>query len=202
MRCFATRDEGALAFPFGVDQGAGSQASSIGQTATAATEESKNDLDRLGALKSLLANNQALVANMWRRIETLEKDNTRLEAALGELSLKESGAARSPGVGETDRPVGRAVEQLRRIESYLHGTLAQTLWALQVRAARLKEQAETAGVADRLQTDRVLEMTHEAYDEIRTLLVGLRGEDRGDEASMPNESQKKAFREKRRKGRA
>jgi len=141
---------------------------SSAQRAVATAEPSSN----LATLKTLISNHRVLLANMRRGNEALENDNARMER---ELAGQSQGAAVEPGARgahETATPIGSTQEKLRWIENYLHGTLAQTLWALDVRAARLEEQV---AVADRREARRVLEMTHAAYDQVRSLMAELHG---------------------------
>jgi len=109
---------------------------------------------------------------MRRVNEALENDNARMER---QLAGRPQGDVVQPGArGDREAMVliGSTKEKLRWIENYLHDTLAQTLWALDVRAARLEEQV---AVADRQDARRVLEMTHAAYDQLRSLMAELHG---------------------------
>ena len=141
---------------------------SSAQLAVAMAEPSSN----LATLKTLISNHRVLLANMRRGNEALENDNARMER---ELAGRPQGDVVQPGArGDREAMVliGSTKEKLRWIENYLHDTLAQTLWALDVRAARLEEQV---AVADRQEARRVLEMTHAAYDQLRSLMAELHG---------------------------
>lgn len=140
---------------------------SSAQRAVATAEPSS----KLATLKTLISNHRVLLANMRRGNEALENDNERMER---ELAGQSQGAAvhDARGAHGAAAPISSTLEKLRWIENYLHGTLAQTLWALDVRAARLEEQV---AVADRPEARRVLEMTHAAYDQLRSLMAELHG---------------------------
>jgi hypothetical protein len=149
---------------------------STAQRAAAPADPSSN----LTTLKTLISNHRVLLAAMRRGNAELENDNARMERELSVQAqehlpvqaLEHAEPAGRDDDGETTIPLDNTKEKLRWIENYLHGTLAQTLWALDVRAARLEEQV---AVADRHEARRVLEMTHAAYDQLRSLMAELHG---------------------------
>lgn len=141
---------------------------SSAQMAVTMAEPSSN----LATLKTLISNHRVLLAKMRRGNEALENDNARMERELSGRSRGEVVPPGARGDSEAVVPIGSTKEKLLWIENYLHDTLAQTLWALDVRAARLEEQV---AVADRQEARRVLEMTHAAYDQLRSLMAGLHG---------------------------
>jgi hypothetical protein len=125
----------------------------------------------LPTLKALISNHRTLLANVRRSNQLLENDNTRMER---ELAVQRELVP--PSLANDEDPslaASSAKAKLLWIENYIHGTLAQTLWALNARAAQLEEQVTSA---DHLQqTHRLLQMTHAAYDQLRDLMTWLHG---------------------------
>jgi len=136
---------------------------------------SSGSSSNLATLKALISTHKALLANVRRGNEVLENDNARMARALAGLSRRD--AVQSSADGGEAAPIAHdsgSDDRLRWVENYLQDTLAQTLWALDVRATRLEQEV---AAADRPQAKRVLEMTRAAYDQIRSLLADLRGAD-------------------------
>lgn len=130
----------------------------------------------LATLRTVISNHRVLLAKVRRRNDALRNDNARMEQELAgqarhELVDGDAGRSRDAAV-----PVTGTRQKLRWVDDYLHGTLGPTLWALDVRAARLEEQV---AAADRQEAHRVLELTHAAYDQLRSLMAGLH--DRADD---------------------
>lgn len=145
----------------------GTRPSAAARPAIATSEPASN----LPALKALISNHRTLLANVRRSNELLENDNTRMER---ELAVRRELVPPSVA-GETDASIvaSNAKAKLVWIENYIHGTLAQTLWALNARATQLEEQVTSAD--QQQQTHRLLEMTHAAYDQLRDLMTWLQG---------------------------
>ncbi len=125
----------------------------------------------LPTLRTLISNHRLLLANVRRSNQLLESDNTRMERELAirrEIVPSNSTSDEDPAIAANN-----AQAKLVWIENYIHGTLAQTLWALNARAAQLEEQTIVAD--QRQQTHRLLEMTHAAYDQLRDLMSWLQG---------------------------
>jgi hypothetical protein len=131
----------------------------------------------LPALKALLSRHKLLLAALGRSNRVLENENVRIERELA-AQARDGGPASPPAVPEHDAPTpaASADEKLQWIENYLQSTLAQTLWALDARAARLEEQV---GAVDREQARRLLDMTRTAYEQLCSLMVWLRSDARG-----------------------
>lgn len=125
----------------------------------------------LPTLKALISNHRTLLANVRRSNQLLENDNTRMER---ELAIQRE-LVPPTLAGEEDASIAAssANAKLVWIENYIHGTLAQTLWALNARAEQLEEQVTSANHLQ--QTHRLLEMTHAAYDQLRDLMTWLHG---------------------------
>lgn len=124
----------------------------------------------LSTLRTLISNHKLLLANVRRSNQLLESDNTRMER---ELAIRRE-LVPSTAESENDPAISAesAQAKLEWIENYIHGTLAQTLWALSARAAQLEEQ--TASADRQQQTHRLLQMTHAAYDQLRDLMAWLK----------------------------
>ena len=135
--------------------------------AIATPEPSSN----LPTLKALISNHRTLLANVRRSNDVLEKENTRMEH---ELAVRHEPVPLSAACDEdASIAVSSANAKLVWIENYIHGTLAQTLWALNARAEQLEEQVTSS--AQQQQTHRLLQMTHVAYDQLRDLMTWLQG---------------------------
>ena len=145
-------------------------------SAVALAIESAAPSSNLATLKTVISNHRVLLANVRRRNDALRSDNARMEQELAGRTQDESADGGAGRRREVAIPVTGTQQKLRWIDDYLHGTLAQTLWALDVRAARLEEQV---AAGDRLEARRVLELTHAAYDQLRSLMAGLH--DRADD---------------------
>lgn len=121
------------------------------------------------AIKALISSHKTLLANVRRSNELLAIDNTRMERELGVRPDIEppNGAPRDDAamVARNDRA------KLIWVKNYIHGTLAQTLWALNARAEQFDEQVTSS--AQHQQAHRLLEMTHIAYDQLRDLMGWL-----------------------------
>jgi replicative DNA helicase len=126
----------------------------------------------LPTLKALISNHRTMLVNVRRSNQLLENDNMRLERELAARSRK---IVQSTAAGEQQAPIAtdNANAKLAWIENYIHCTLAQTLWALNARAMQLEEQVTS--VDQQQQTHRLLEMTHDAYDQLRELMDWLHG---------------------------
>lgn len=151
--------------PRGTDPMPGAQSSAAAKAAIAAPDGGSN----LPTLKALISNHRTLLANVRHSNRLLENDNTRMER---ELAVKRGGIP--PGLPrDEDASIGdrNAKARLVWIENYLHGTLAQTLWALNARAVQLEELVTSAD--QQHQTHRLLEMTHAAYDQLRALMARM-----------------------------
>jgi hypothetical protein len=126
----------------------------------------------LPTLRALISNHRLLLANIKRSNQLLDSDNMRMER---ELAIRRDPVPSSAAGDGGDAAVGadNAQAKLEWIGNYIHGTLAQTLWALNARAAQLEEQTT---FADRQQqAKRLLQMTHAAYDQLRDLMMWLQG---------------------------
>jgi hypothetical protein len=143
------------------------RSSAAGKPAIATREPASN----LPTLKALISNHRTLLADVRRSNQLLENDNTRMER---ELAIRREIVPTSAGWDENAAiAVSSANAKLVWIENYIHGTLAQTLWALNARAEQLEEQVTSA---DRQQKNRrLLQMTHTAYDQLRELMTWLKG---------------------------
>jgi len=122
----------------------------------------------LPALKALISNHRALLANVRRRNELLAIDNTRMERELEVQAQMEPTSDTPPqaaAVARDDRV------KLVWVKNYINGTLAQTLWALTARAELFDEQVTSS--AQHQQATRLLEMSHVAYDQLRDLMDWL-----------------------------
>ena len=128
----------------------------------------------LATLKALISGHKTLLADVRSSNAALEVDNARLAEELASLSPIQGERRRNdPGTDQVSAPSERAAgERLRWIENYVLGTLAQTIWALDVRAARLEAEVVAE---DRAGARHLLELSHVAYDQIRSLLAELRG---------------------------
>jgi len=122
----------------------------------------------LPALKALISNHRALLADLRRSNELLAIDNTRMERELGVRPEIEP----PDGAPELDATLAAPDDRAKLvwIRNYLDGTLAQTLWALNARAEQFDEQGASSAPQ---QTRRLLEMTHTAYDQLRDLMSWL-----------------------------
>jgi hypothetical protein len=128
----------------------------------------------LPTLRTVISNHWVLLAKVRRRNDALRNDNARMEQ---ELAGRTQDGTTDNGAGRSHETSNSAAGQkLLWIGDYLRGTLAQTLWALDVRAARLEEQV---AADDRQEARRVLELTHAAYDQLRSLMAELH--DRADD---------------------
>jgi len=126
----------------------------------------------LGTLKELISTHKALLASVRRGNEMLENDNARMAEALADMSHEDAALSIIACHDSTLLPNAPSNEdRLRWITNYLQDTLAQTLWALDVRAARLEQEL---AINDRPKAKQVLDMTHAAYDQIRSLLADIR----------------------------
>ncbi|MET0229708.1 MAG: hypothetical protein ABW186_02110 [Rhodanobacteraceae bacterium] len=123
----------------------------------------------LPALKALISSHKTLLATVRRSNELLAIDNTRMERALG----VRADTAPADGAPREDAAIAARDERAKLVwvRNYIHGTLAQTLWALNARAEQLDEQATSS--AQQQQAHRLLEMTHIAYDQLRDLMSWL-----------------------------
>ena len=122
----------------------------------------------LPALKALISNHRALLANVRRRNELLAIDNTRMERELEVQAHAEPTSDTPPeaaAIARDDRV------KLVWVKNYINGTLAQTLWALTARAELFDEQVTSS--AQHQQATRLLEMSHVAYDQLRDLMDWL-----------------------------
>ena len=122
----------------------------------------------LPALKALISNHRALLANVRRRNELLAIDNTRMERELEVQAQMEPTSDTPPeaaAIARDDRV------KLVWVKNYINGTLAQTLWALTARAELFDEQVTSS--AQHQQATRLLEMSHVAYDQLRDLMDWL-----------------------------
>ena len=122
----------------------------------------------LPALKALISNHRALLANVRRRNELLAIDNTRMERELevqAQLEPTSDTPPQAAAVARDDRV------KLVWVKNYINGTLAQTLWALTARAELFDEQVTSS--AQHQQATRLLEMSHVAYDQLRDLMDWL-----------------------------
>ena len=147
----------------------GNGVASTGDMAFAAlADDQAAPSNRLATLRTVISNHRVLLAKVRRRNDTLRNDNARMERELGGRTQEEadndgSGRSQDRAISATDTQ-----QKLRWINDYLHGTLAQTLWAPYVHAARLEEQV---AAGDREEARRVLELTHAAYDQLRSLMA-------------------------------
>jgi hypothetical protein len=152
----------------GADPMSGAQSSAAVRPAIAEQERASS----LPALKALISNHRTLLANVRRSNQLLENENTRMER---ELAVRRESI---PPAGPRDEDASianrNANAKLVWIENYIHGTLAQTLWALNARAVQLEEQLTSTD--QQHQTHRLLEMTHQAYDQLRGLMARLQGD--------------------------
>lgn len=156
------------AFGDGTDSVSGASWGNAAAKLSLATPEPTSNLP---TLKALISNHRTMLASVRRSNQLLENDNTRLEREL---------AARSPKVvqpvadeQQASIATDNANAKLVWIENYIHSTLAQTVWALNARAMQLEEQVTS--IDQQQQTHRLLEMTHAAYDQLRTLMDLLHG---------------------------
>ena len=145
----------------------GARSSAPVRSAIAPPEQESN----LPTLKALISNHRMLLANIRRSNQLLENDNTRMER---ELAIRRELVPPTAGCDEDQSiAASSAKAKLVWIENYIHGTLAQTLWALNARAAQLEEQVTAAD--QQQQTHRLLQMTRDAYDQLRDLMTWLQG---------------------------
>jgi hypothetical protein len=129
-------------------------------------------MSNLPTLKALISNHRTMLVNVRRSNQLLENDNMRLERELAARSrevVQPTVAREPPASIATDN----CNAKLAWIENYIHCTLAQTLWALNARATQLEEQVTS--IDQQRQTHRLLEMTHDAYDQLRALMDWLHG---------------------------
>lgn len=125
----------------------------------------------LPTLRTLISNHRLLLAHIRRSNQLLECDNTRMER---ELAIRRESVPPSAACDEDAAIAANSAQaKLVWIENYIFGTLAQTLWALNARAAQLEEQTTSAD--QQQQTHRLLQMTHAAYDQLRDLMTWLQG---------------------------
>ena len=151
----------------GAESRLGARSGTAAKPVIAAPEPASN----LPTLKALISNHRTLLANIRCSNQLLENDNTRMER---ELVVRQEPVP--PNVACDDDAAiaaSSAKAKLVWIENYIHGTLAQTLWALNARAEQLEEQVTSADQAQ--QTHRLLQMTHAAYDQLRDLMTWLQG---------------------------
>lgn len=129
----------------------------------------------LPTLRTLITNHRLLLSNIKRSNELLESDNTRMERelAIRQELVPPADACDGDGDGDGAISTDSAQAKLEWIENYIHGTLAQTLWALNARAAQLEERTTSAD--QQQQTHRLLQMTNAAYDQLRDLMTWLQG---------------------------
>jgi len=152
----------------GLDPMSGAQSSTAGRPAIVAPES----VSSLSTLKALISSHRTLLADVRRSNQLIENDNTRIER---ELAIRREGIPLGmPRDGDASIGDRNAKAKLVWIESYLHETLAQTLWALNGRAMQLEELASSAD--QQHQTHRLLEMTHAAYDQLRALMAQLQAD--------------------------
>jgi len=156
-----------------VDESAGAALLRVGSSAlhAPASMEPPSSLARLSAL---ISTHRALLCKIRDRNSSLEVDNARMERELAGRSQVDAG----PGdISQRTRDAPSIITgeagSLASIRSYLRDTLAQTLWALDARAAKLEEQVS---IEERPQAHRVRELTRSAYDQIRSLMGQLHGD--------------------------
>ena len=159
------------------DDRGGSDANPVDPIPAAGEEASIERSSNLRALKDLLSRHRTILAALGRSNRLLEDENIRLERELASQP-RDPVAAPLATAADHEAPIAPANpdERLQWIENYLQSTLAQTLWALDARAARLEEQV---GAGDREQARRLLDMTRIAYDQLRSLMVWLHRDARG-----------------------
>lgn len=143
-------------------------ASSSGMAFAALADDPTAPPNRLATLRTVISNHRVLLAKVRRRNDALRNDNARMEQELAGRTHEETDDDGSGRGQDMAIPVTGTQQKLRWIRDYLHGTLAQTLWALDVHAARLEEQV---AAGDRQEARRVLELTHAAYDQLRSLMA-------------------------------
>ena len=152
----------------GSDPVSGAQSSIAERPAIGAPES----VSSLSTLKALISSYRALLADVRRSNQLIENDNTRIERELA--VRREDIPVGMPRDGDASISDCHAKAKLVWIESYLQETLAQTLWALNGRAMQLEELASSAD--QQHQIHRLLEMTHDAYDQLRALMARLQAD--------------------------
>lgn len=151
-----------------VDPMSGALSSAADKPAIASPPQTSN----LPALKALIANHRRLLSNVRRSNHVIQSDNSRMEGELADRRAPVPLPA-TPQIAAASVDASEANAKLVWIESYIQGTFAQTLWALNARAAQLEQQ----GTGDqKQQTQRMLELTHLAYDQVRALIAWLHGD--------------------------